>query len=67
MATQVIQDKKISDKVRLITSHLSAISDIITTEQIEKRSWDASSYASKYNQYLNQMRAAIDKAKTIRF
>lgn len=67
MATQVIQDKKISDKVRLITSHLSAISDIITTEQIEKQSWSASYYASKYNQYLNQMRAAIDKAKTIRF
>lgn len=66
MATQTIQDKKISDKVRLITSHLSAINDIITTEQIEKRSWGASSYASKYNQYLNQMRAAVDKAKSIR-
>lgn len=66
MATQTIQDKKISDKVRLISSHLSAITDIITTEQIEKRSWGASSYASKYNQYLNQMRDTIKKAQQIR-
>ena len=66
MATQTIQDRKISEKVRLISTHLSAIADIITTEQIEKGSWGASSYASKYNQYLNNMRAVIEKAKSIR-
>lgn len=66
MATTTIQDKRISDKVRLISSHLSAISDIITTEQIEKHSWSASPYASGYAKYLNSMRAEIDKAKAIR-
>ena len=66
MATQTIQDKKISDKVRLITSHLSAIDDLITTEQIEKRSWEMSSYASKYRKYLQDMSATIKKAKAIR-
>lgn len=67
MATQLIQDRRISDSVRNISNLMQKALDEVNTELLEKKTWEASSQASQYRTWLNNVKLELEKAKKVRF